>query len=250
MLHESGFSLIETLLAVFISSVLLLGVVRLMTAVSRNEQHINQSLMLQEKKQFLQQYFGNEISVAGYIGCASKVLRGSCIKQPFTITGAGSSQRIIVEKMQAPILSLKYAVFNGNKIVLQGVSSRIKKNKALLIADCRHCDLVTINKISRSQAKKQMILTLNKKVNFPEVSSTTVAMDQTIEWYVKKSSGVYRLYEKQGSRGEALLDNVNGLKAKLLSPQSLQLSLTLLDPATKREQELPLMIALKELSYE
>lgn len=91
---QAGFSLIELMVAILISSILLLGVLELFTNTSRTDRTSNELARVQENGRLVMELLAREARRAGYQGCvaASNTTTDGAIDYPDeAITGTATS---------------------------------------------------------------------------------------------------------------------------------------------------------------
>lgn len=121
---DSGFSLMELLAAVFLSSLLLLGLTKIYLSVQESYRLQNSLLNIQEKMRLLSRLLTYRVRMAGFAGCDHSVEK---VKQPQAIVGYQKGDNAVLAlgecypfKNREQFMRVKYFVAKTSRKNSQG----------------------------------------------------------------------------------------------------------------------------------
>lgn len=136
--RQDGFSLIELLIVVGLSSVLLMGVWRVYYVFHRMHARLHQQMTEAIELQLIESLLRNSIRSAGYTPCMSL---DHLINKEGLHAYQLSRESISLSRMDNPIYAVS-SLDDQNLMLTQPVN--LNPNKSYLIADCYHAELVKV----------------------------------------------------------------------------------------------------------
>lgn len=173
MIKNKGFTLVELMVAIVISSIIMLGVVSLYST-SRKGQKTNEALArIQENLRFAADMISKDIRMAGYTGCKSSSVTnaltdttslpfkfenhisafegGTTFPSEFPAVGTSPGDRVAgtdaVAIIRVSAKGCKVQVHNANsaKITIDAVACGLEKDDVLAISDCNHSAIFQVS---------------------------------------------------------------------------------------------------------
>jgi type IV pilus assembly protein PilW len=233
-----GLTLIELLIAMFLSSVILLTAYSLLNYQQHYFQQHKQKIQLEQNKRFAQFILSNAIRQAGFLGCRSiansKITNHSnfdptkllaifayhaigkswlpSLPKNIKVKSGTDILAIIYEDPQTSIVTI--AMPNPSSPITVMDTSQFKKNDVAVIGDCEHADIFTISKIIDSKRQLQHPTPFNKAYATPaEVGQLSYYL-----FYIQPDDALYVL--NNSAIPEELVDHVSSLKLQFSTQTS------------------------------
>jgi len=208
-----GFTLLELLLACFISSLLALLLIAMIVAWQK-ESHLQSALLeLQENAQFAQHLLTQEIMPAGFISCQDfndiLYLNQSIEKISAENSLKISNDAIYVKKLQ-PQLANTFEKSHDNMIVINSLSPQFKANDEILLTDCQKSVVAAVQQVSIAILKQQQTLYLKENLPFHFATGTLIGRLQQDRFYLAPSriKNTLALFQETNQKRSEVLSDV------------------------------------------
>lgn len=213
-----GITLIELMLALFISSSILLAVLGVFAMYQKNSRIQSELIDEVNKNNVIQHVLGESVKSAGYVGCHT-LTKDFFIDHPSfqlmpwnCITGNDQMLRV------------KYAASQGNLIIRTDDQVTLVTNTKpiihagvwMLVSDCRHAEVVHVDKVFRYKAYQEVKLAEPLRYVYQSYAELSQLQDNRffVDRTSHKSNALYRL-DLAGHKIE-LLSGVDHLQFKYL----------------------------------
>jgi len=224
MIYEfKGFSIVEVLIALALSSILLIGITQIYLSTKKAFYAQENLARLQENGRFASYILTRNIRMAGYEGCAGSNL-------PFGLKGFDSSNLpgylqgkvtpgtdvIVINKADSGITNLTEDINGSTNIVKVQDNPATKGNPWLFISDCKHSNKFKALSFASKTVKTKIELKDYRK------SDTEVAQYTKVAYFVNQTpykdkigNPVYALYSiTNEGRREELVDGIKNMQIK------------------------------------
>jgi type IV pilus assembly protein PilW len=239
--YLQGFTLTEMMVALLISSILMAGVLTIMSSSKRTYALQNELSELQDNARFVMDEFKHELRMAGYGGCSGPIsnnpFNGSQNDQTITdsednpLSSFPASDVLVMnsfgEQLIRPI-DEELEELTGNQITLSKRSLVPEVGNEIKISDCGGVDLYTVKgvgeaMITKVESKETGTLGLLRKYNPP--IDIFMGTDTTVTYKVIGITGGFALFkcdntDETGKNGvcdvpkELLVEGVENLQIR------------------------------------
>ncbi len=221
-----GLTLIEMLVAITMSSMILLLVTSIYMTTQKNF-HMQEALSeLDENARFSEELLRSSIQKSGYIGCAhlshdlpiqndtSYILTTN---NKLTVQVGSLSDELTIRFADTQSASLVSPIWQSSKLTLS-LHPKFNAEDIAVITDCQKAEIVRIVHVSY-EANRQVI-TLASPLHYSFQSSAEVSHLSIVSYFIEKTkrkkndgSPVYSLFKKELNQQKTeLVENVEGMR--------------------------------------
>lgn len=208
-----GFTLLELLLACFISSLLALLLVAIILAWQK-ENHLQSALLeLQENAQFAQHLLTQEIRPAGFLA-GQDFDNISYLNQSIEKISADNSLKIsnddiYIKKLQPQLANL-CEKNHDNIVIINSLFPQFKANDEILLTNCQETVVATVQQVSLSILKQQQTIYLKENLPFHFAVGTLVGLLQQDRFYLAPSriKNTFALFQESNQKRSEILSGV------------------------------------------
>lgn len=224
--YSLAYSLIELLIASMFALFLSACLMMLYLNNNRNYYYLQALQLMAEQMSQVNYFLRNDISEAGFIGCASNVANKDLLQNypnktfisAYENYQGGDSDALVVTKasnVTATVLAIK----SENEIIT--TAAELAPGDKIIMSDCEYAETATIEKLIKQ--KNNLIIYLNKPLNISFSPNLKLYLMHAILYFVadtgrknKNGSSIFALYRKNvlngGKTPAEIVENVRRLR--------------------------------------
>lgn len=207
--QDAGITLIELMLALFISSVVLMATIHIISIYQKNTKIESVAISEISKLNQIKHIFQTEVNAAGYIGCHALTNDFYIHHSYFNLTLdnrlAGDDHQLMVRYASPQANDIAEISADGWSLTVNE-SPNIAALSWMLISDCRHAELVFVKKILRYKNRQK--ITLSQPLAYHYQSYAELSKLRYHRFFLDEN--------KQGIKGLYVVDQ-SGQKTELIA---------------------------------
>lgn len=226
---ERGYSLLEVLFGLFLSSIMMLSFTQMYLATKRHYLHTQHLLESSLELQWVRDWLSHSIRSAGFTPCMSidnlETIDMRNKSRKFKALEIQNSPQPLIQsnRMKERFNELKYMLSSNQMMISKTI--KVHENKPLLIADCEHAEVHQI--LNAVDLKTQSLLTLTQPLKYSYTPPTYIGEWLEEKWFIKLNSiGVKSLYHKI-TQSEEVTPLIRDMRIKKQSKQLIDIELVL-----------------------
>lgn len=209
--HNQGVSLLEMMIALVISSVLLIEIFRYSYLLENSAMFSLHNVEFVEKENVLFSWLAQDIEKAGYVACVDAKSRKNIIDDTGSLQSvwlSATDNTLFSQYMSAqqwPILQQT----ESNEIIIDG-SSHLKVDDIVFLANCYDAQVLKIQKIGSVNYGAQNRIVFYSSIKLPESSNNFYLGKLIQHHYFIKTNSLY-MQDERGNSDE-MVENIQSLR--------------------------------------
>lgn len=218
MTRQTGFSLVEIMIGLLLGSILLGALFNHYLITRRHEASFQQQVTASDDVQMIIDLLQDNIRQAGFTPCAGigwltvADRRGQRQSLAAITLSGGTESRLAVRRMSEDFTAVNRILSPSHVLVEAG--SRLFPHQAILIADCFHAEVTTIERM-KAQGDSLRELTLKEPLQFPYTSPAYVGEWLEEQFFVQKNKSGEPALFYQSRHAEELSAAIQSFFARL-----------------------------------
>jgi hypothetical protein len=245
MNHQSGMSLTEALISLFIASLISLVLVQLYIMSKRQYIHAEKLLEIRFERQWVSDLLSDSVRRAGFTPCVSIEHleisdRRSLVSKISAINIEYSPRPLLQVNRMSEVFST-VTDFQSSSTLIASPEGSFKEERPVLIADCYHAEIQQI--LNVNSIKRGFVLSLRKPLLYSYEPPVYVGEWLEEKWFIKPNIKKKKSLHYQLFQTEELTPWINSLgikKERIRGKQFIELLL-----GGENDEQIPLIIAVR-----